>query len=217
MMKAGAALCSAAETETQAEIVPSTLVPCVGCGGLFPSADGPTHRYMESSPGCAAAAGAVFSRQYENVPTYSDVYRLTVDAYAVQHPGGRSRQAIQSVGVHLIRLCLVFEHGLTAERANDAIIAATRRKHEFFWLEPPPTMGAITVANFGPDMAVEDFKQTIRDWARSAWDAWAAHHPTIRGWLPAWHAEPGAAPDPPQSSPSAAAAHGPRRSHRQVR
>lgn len=36
---------------------------CVGCGGLFPEMDGPTHRYMESSPGCWAAYGEVLARE----------------------------------------------------------------------------------------------------------------------------------------------------------
>lgn len=162
------------------------LVRCPGCGGLFPSAEGPTHAYLESSPGCAAAAGELFACHYEDMATYGEVYRLANDAYAVQHPGGHSRQAIQSVGIHLIRLCMVFEHGLPAHRANDAVVAAGRQKREFFWLEPPPSMGPIRVDSFTPGMPVEDHKRLIRDWALSAWLAWAAHHPTIRSWLPVW-------------------------------
>jgi hypothetical protein len=160
------------------------LVPCVGCGGLFPEREGPTHAYLESSPGCAAACGELFTCHYSDMATFGDVYRLANDAYAVQHPGGTSRRAIQSVVIHLIRLCLVFEHDLPAARANDAVLAAGRRKAEFTWLERPPTMGRITVADFETGLTAEQNKTLVRSWAREAWAAWSPQHTTIRRWLP---------------------------------
>jgi hypothetical protein len=42
---------------------------------------------------------------------YPDVHRLTVDTYAVQHPGRPTPQTIQSVTVHLISLSCVLERG----------------------------------------------------------------------------------------------------------
>ena len=36
-----------------------------------------------------------------------DIHRLSVDTYAVQHPGVPERRSIQSVAVHLMCLCLV--------------------------------------------------------------------------------------------------------------
>jgi hypothetical protein len=152
--------------------------------------EGPTHPYLESSPGCAAACGAVFACHYNDMPTFADVYRLANDAYAVQHPGGASRRAVQSVFIHLIRLCLVFEHGLPAARANDAVLAAGLRKSEFFWLDRPPTMGKITVADFRPGLPAEENKALVRSWAREAWTAWSMHHVTIRRWLPEAFAQP---------------------------
>src|SRR5690606_12030993 len=115
------------------------LVPCPACGGLFPDREGPTHQYLESSAGCAAACGELFACHYSNMAYFADVYRLANDAYAVQHPGRPSTQTIGSVGVHLIRLCLTFEHGLRPEQANAAVLDAGRRKQEFFWLRPPPS------------------------------------------------------------------------------
>jgi hypothetical protein len=164
---------------------PPGLVPCVGCGGLFPDVSGPTHPYLESSPGCAATCAEVFACHYEDMPLYGDVYRLANDAYAVQHPGGRSRQAIQSVGIHLVRLCLVLEYGLPPERANDAALAAARRKREFVWLERPADMGRITVADFRQPLSGAEHKALLRAWAGAAWEAWSGHHATVRGWLPA--------------------------------
>jgi len=83
-----------------------SLIACVGCGGLFPKTDGPTHRYMESSPGCWAYFGEVLAREYSDLQ-YLKVHRLTVDAYAIQHPGQLSPQCIRSVACQ-IAFCLIW-------------------------------------------------------------------------------------------------------------
>jgi len=147
---------------------------CISCGGEFPDIDGPVHRYMNSSPGCWAVYGEILAREYSD-PTYFEVHRLTVDAYAVQHPGSTDRQSIQSVGVHLIRLCLFLEHGLTPENANDAMLEAGKYKHSFTWLVAPASLGSITAANVVKVKTVEEHKAIIRAWAQSTWDAWEMH------------------------------------------
>jgi hypothetical protein len=157
---------------------------CVGCGGTFPAIEGPTHEYMESSPGCWAAYGRVLTREYSD-RRFFDVHRLTVDSYAVQHPGRPSRQAIQSVGVHLVRLCLFLEHGLAPEKANDAMLAAARRKAEFHWLEPPDSLGPITVADFALGAGVEEHKARVVAWANQMWEVWSPHRETVREWAAA--------------------------------
>ena len=76
--------------------------PCAGCGALVPVTDGPTHPYIGASPGCWAIYGEVLAREYGEY-AYPPVHRLTVDAYAAQHPGVPSRRSIQSVAIHLRR------------------------------------------------------------------------------------------------------------------
>src|SRR5512139_2854537 len=93
------------------------LIRCLGCGGLVPDAEGRTHEYMLSAPGCWALFNEVAVRQYE-IASF-DLRRLTVDAYAVQHPGTTDRRAVQSVAVHLISLCFVLERGSTPAEATD--------------------------------------------------------------------------------------------------
>jgi hypothetical protein len=161
-----------------------TLEPCVGCGGLFPPLDGSTHRYLESSPACAAACGRLFAQHYERMDLYGHVYRLANDAYAVQHPGQRSPATTNSAAIHLIRLCLVFEHALPPAHANAAVLSVGQRKHSYVWLEPPASRGLITVADFSENMAVEEHCRLLRQWALRAWEAWSLHRETIRGWLP---------------------------------
>lgn len=157
--------------------------PCFSCGGAYADVDGPVHRYMRSSPGCWAAYGEVLAREYGDA-SFFEVHRLTVDTYAVQHPGSTDRQSIQSVGVHLIRLFLLLECGLPAELANDAMLEAAANKHAYTWLEPPPNLGDITVADVVMAEGVEEHKSLVRSWARCAWDAWSDYHGAIRTWAP---------------------------------
>jgi hypothetical protein len=158
------------------------LLPCVGCGALFPDIEGATHRYMESSTGCWATYGEVLVREYSS-PAYFEIHRLTVDAYAVQHPGQPSPQSIKSVGYHLVRLCLLLERGLKMEQANDAMLNITKTKEHFTWLTPPSSLGSITVADVYAASTAEEHKQLVRLWAVSVWAAWSRHHPIIYDWL----------------------------------
>jgi hypothetical protein len=146
--------------------------------------EGPVHLYMASSPACWAAYGEVMAREYSD-PQRLSYYRLSVDSYAVQHPGLPSRQTIQSVGVHLIRLCLLLERGLAMASANDAIVAASARKHTFTWLVPPTHFGKVTVVDVARTQTDAELQQMVWAWAREAWAAWAEHHDTVRSWLPA--------------------------------
>lgn len=156
--------------------------PCPGCGISLPNIDGPSHRYMISSPACWALYQEVMARAYES-PDLQEVYRLAVDAYAVQHPGTPSRQSIQSVGVHLIRLCLFIEHQLPAEKANDMMLAAARYKTHFHWLAPPDHRGEITALNVHQTTTIAAYREHTRRWAHSAWQAWETHHDQVREWL----------------------------------
>jgi len=158
---------------------------CPGCGGLFPDIEGPTHRYMVASPGCWAAFGEVLEREYGD-PKLQEVHRLSVDAYAAQHPGTRSRQSIHSVGLHLVRLYLQLEGGLSTQKANDAMLVLGRHKQGLCWLEPPASLGEVTVADVVHCRGLEEHRTAVRAWARSVLAAWSAHRPTVERWAEKW-------------------------------
>jgi len=151
------------------------------CKGAFPEGEGPTHEYMESTPGCWAAYGRVLAREYEN-QLYWPVHRLTVDSYAVQHPGVPGRRSIQSVGVHLVRLHLLVERGLPPDRANEAMLAAVGLKSQYHWLEPPASLGVLTVADIEAATGVEQHTALVHQWAEQMWRVWSPYHATIRAW-----------------------------------
>jgi Family of unknown function (DUF5946) len=160
------------------------LVACTGCGALFPDLSGPVHDYMESSPGCWHAFGQVLEREYSD-PHLAATHRLSVDSYAVQHPGGESRQAIQSVGIHLSRLCIFLERGLAPAEANDAMLRIGKYKSAMIKLSRPVSLGSVTVADVVEAHGVENHLAAVNRWARAAWQAWVEHHETIRRWADA--------------------------------
>jgi len=155
---------------------------CMWCKGVFSAIGGPSHAYMESTPACWAAFGRVIAREYSD-QRYFSVHQLSVDAYAVQHPGVPSRQSIQSVAVHLVRLCLFLEHGLTPERANHAMLAAAKQKARYQWLQPPDFLGELTVADVEATSSVNAHLDMVRRWAAQMWEVWSPHHDIVRGWV----------------------------------
>ncbi len=156
-----------------------TGIACVGCGAIFADLEGPTHRYMESSPGCWAAYGEVVAREYSD-PSYASLHRLSVDAYAVQHPGRPSPQTTQSVALHLMSLCLILERGVDPSRATAFFQEAAKDKGRYVWLPPPASRGSVTVKDVYAAASAEDHERLVRAWAESAWSAWAPHHDVIR-------------------------------------
>ena len=157
--------------------------PCFGCGAIVPDEVGPTHRYLGASSGCWRLYGKVLGREYEDYTGFAPVHRLTVDAYAAQHPGTSSPQSIGSVGVHLVRLHLQLERGLPHDRANDAMLdISSRLKKNFVWLDPPEQLGDVTVLDVLDARDPEEHMERVRGWGASVWEAWAPHHETVRRW-----------------------------------
>lgn len=146
---------------------------CPGCGLELPPIGTPTHAYIGASASCWALYGEQLAREYEMWDP--EEHRLSVDTYAVQHPGGDDRRARQSVAYHLTALHLTLERGL----ANDEVVARLRRVTaatvEFPRLEPPSPNGKLTVRD------VLD-GAPIREWAADVWAAWSAHHAQARAW-----------------------------------
>lgn len=159
------------------------LAPCPGCGALGPDVGGPAHPhpYVGASPGCWQAYCEVLAREYGDYGHYSSVHQLSVDTYAVQHPGKPERRACQSVALHLMTLCLALERGTTAEKAARAHTYYAHRTYP--WLEPPSFENALTILDVLSARDPVEHAGRVEQWARSVWQAWAPHHETVRGWL----------------------------------
>jgi hypothetical protein len=156
---------------------------CPGCGLRLPVHGGPTHAYVGASPACWLLYGQLSTLSW-GPRDGPQLERLVADAYGAQHPGRRQVRAVQSVAVHLMGLCLVFEQGTRARqivRERDGKRA--RRTIDLHWLEPPRPNGTLTVC--GPLDAVgrDEYVASVEAWARDVWAAWTPHHDTVRCWL----------------------------------
>jgi hypothetical protein len=103
---------------------------CPGCGAAFPLDNGPTHPYIGASAGCWAYYTALLASPRNTA--------LLIDAYALQHHGDGSPQAVQSVAVHALTLHGILVRGMAASQALWIRRRALRRKGVFHKLDPPP-------------------------------------------------------------------------------
>lgn len=154
--------------------------PCPGCGVRLPDVDGPTHRYMTSSPACWAAFGALLAADYSSAER-REFHQVVVDAYAAQHPGEGQREQVQSVGIHLMTLCLFLEHG-TDPALGSALHRRMIRRPEFHRIAPSGT-SPLTVVDVPVDGPPEVARAAAFAWGRAVWDLYAHEHDTVRGWL----------------------------------
>jgi hypothetical protein len=107
---------------------------------------------------------------------------VTVDAYAVQHPGVPERRSIQSVALHLITLCLVLEDNADP-RVGPRLHKRLAGRSSFHWLEPPRPNGTLTVADVVHAQTAAAHVREVEAWARDVWKAWSPHHATVREWI----------------------------------
>ena len=181
----------------------STLAPCPGCGALFPpDPGGAVHPYIGASAGCWAlytpmSAGHVpdpalvaRSRVAADAPpppaAPDDAAALLVDAYAAQHHGVPSPQAVQSVAVHLLALHGVLQRGQPAARAMWVRQRAVRTRGVFAWLAPPPALTAVSIRHLfaGGGVTRPLAPAAYVAAVHAAWQA--AHGATIAGWYDRW-------------------------------
>jgi hypothetical protein len=175
-----------------------TATICSGCGVRLPSVDAPAHPYMTCSAACWLRYTDLLAAQYSD-PERMAFHQVVVDTYAVQHPDGADPRAIQSVGIHLMTLCLFLEHG-TDPSLGTRLHRRMVRRPVFHQLKAPPTRGRLTMLdvplNADPRMA----SRAAYAWAEDVWTAWEAHHQTVRDWIersglttrgrPAQHSQP---------------------------
>lgn len=158
---------------------------CPGCGALLVGIEGPVHRYMDGSPACFEKFNTILAFEYSDWRLQS-THRLTVDTYAVQHPGEEgTRQQIQSVGLHLARLGLQLDRPTPPKETNDVMLSLTKGKHTLELLKPPKNF-SMTAADVALYAGTPLHAEKVKAWAMSAWNDWSAHHDYIKEWTERW-------------------------------
>jgi uncharacterized protein DUF5946 len=157
-------------------------VACPGCGAVVAEAEEiDRHSHIGSAPGCWLLYTEVLAREYGDI-RYTPAHQLTVDTYAVQHPGVPERRSAQSVAIHLVGLCLTLERGRSALELPRLRQRLASPKRVFPWLPPPPSVGALTVLDVHQAATPAEHRGRVEEWAKSAWEAWSPHHSQVRAW-----------------------------------
>lgn len=156
----------------------SDLVTCPGCGFEAPPEEGPVHDYMTSSAACWRQFNAIMAREYSDAMLMPTHY-LSVDAFAAQHPGGRSeRRARQSVWIHLAGLHAILRDGREPPYRYDLLRRLADSSTD--WPEPPAHKPfAIVAGKISPDMPAVEHIATVREWADSTLAAYEAATPNL--------------------------------------
>ena len=161
----------------------SSTETCPSCGAITPVApDVVTHRYLASSPGCWARYEEVLAREYQNAGLMH-VHGLTVDAYAVQHPGKPGPQTIQSLNVHLASLYAHFQRNTPLERLSDIRRRVVQLRAEMDWLTPPDFEHTVTVNDVWTTRTEDAHVAAVRRWAGAAFAHWRDYHDEIAALL----------------------------------
>ncbi len=170
---------SAAETER-----------CPGCRAELPKLSGPTHRYIGASPACWRIFSDLLNAG-EPPLAPAPTNALIGDAYAAQHPGKPSDQAIQSVAVHLLVLHGVLVRGVDPAKALWIRRRALREKgtpgwSRFRWLESPSFEGSPTVSDVARGPSPVERAASAREYVHGVWSLWEAEHGrTLSEWYDA--------------------------------
>ena len=153
---------------------------CPDCGVQLAPVASTKHPYFGCSASCWALYTEILAREYSSLALMKSIHRLTVDAYAAQHPGKAERRTIRSVWVHLAGLYLILERRLANDFVTRAIGALTKEAEPLVWLEPPERLGSVTVIDVVAASGAIEHEETVRRWARDVWEAWKPHHKAVQ-------------------------------------
>ncbi len=143
---------------------------CPGCGWMVEG----------GGDGCRVRFEALLARDFGDTLFFS-VHRLFVDTYALQHPDDYC-QSGKSLAAHLAGLCLILEEGASAATGADYL----KR-----WLDGPRLIdkpplpadrGRTTLGDLAGIEEPSIWRQSMRRWADSTWDAYHDLQPLARRW-----------------------------------
>ena len=154
---------------------------CPGCGLTMPAGSAiPYDGYFNASAECWSVFTEVVGREFSNAILFGQVHQVTVDAYAVQHAGGRHPD--KSVDIHLAGLCLVLDRGVAPTAVAPRLQALASAISGWPHLEPPAIAWRQTI--FDVAMA-DDHIAAVREWSACVWEAWSPQRDRVTALLAA--------------------------------
>ena len=146
------------------------------CGGCGRAVEGGTEA-------CQARYEALLARDYED-PAFFAVHRMFVDVYSLQHPDRYCRSA-KSLAAHLVGLGQILEEGISAASGSPALRDWLDGRRELDKPPLPEARGKITLGDVEGIAEPGAWREALRAWAASTWEAYAELHPLARRWAAA--------------------------------
>jgi hypothetical protein len=152
---------------------------CPGCGLVRPASDLVYDRKFNASAECWALFEQAIAEEFQNPAIFGPAHQITVDAYAVQHAGGRHPD--KSVCIHLVGLYWTIERALAPTDVPPRLQRLAGRATSWPHFEVPAARASLTVhdvvlASGAPEAHV----RAVRAWGRAVWDVWEVHHEAVR-------------------------------------
>jgi hypothetical protein len=128
--------------------------------------------------GCLKLFEEILVREFSDY-RYGRAHRLTVDAYALQHPDRYMRSG-KSFAAHLTGMWAALEHedALAMNRVVQKWLSSNPRIDKPAHL--PEHRGELTVSYIHSAPDAEEHVNRVKKWARDVWAAWAEHHDLAR-------------------------------------
>lgn len=156
--------------------------PCPGCGSVAASSGAAPPPTLDASAGCWARYGQLLARSYAD-PHRRGVHQLVVDSYVAQHPvAGGEPKHVRQLALCLMTLQLFVEEGHDVAHGPHLHKRMVANLPPMRALDPPGDRGATTVLDVLAAEDATDHHRLVRAWAREVWQAWDAHHDTVRAW-----------------------------------
>ncbi len=130
--------------------------------------------YFDTSQECWSVFTEVIGAEFSNAALFGKVHQLTVDAYAVQHVGGRHPD--KSVCIHLTGLYLVLERGIPPPSVAPYLQQLASRVHDWPHFYPPSVVWSRTIFDIA---TADDHAAAVREWAAGVWAGWCGSHRAI--------------------------------------
>ena len=156
---------------------------CPGCGLVLLEPQVRVPDRPGSSAGCWSLYTEMLGRSY-NDPARHCSHQLLVDSYTAQHPDRSEPRRVQGLSICLMTLCLFVEDGVDP-REGPQLHRRMLARSVFHPLNLDPALlhGRMTIADVAPADDAGEYETLLRAWGTQVWDAWTAHHTTIRGWI----------------------------------
>jgi hypothetical protein len=150
---------------------------CPGCGLTRSSSALSYDRKFNASAQCWALFEDVISVEFQNPALFGQAHQITVDAYAVQHAGGRHPD--KSVCIHLVGLYFAFEKHFSPTAIAPKLQVFASRTKTWPHFDLPAEQAPLTIGDVAKVVGSPEHAGQVRAWGQAVWNSWKIHHAAV--------------------------------------